>query len=87
MKKYRDWKKVHNLSYLAFLLVSIHAMMIVADFRFNTMEILAFAMAVTVIAIFIQKFIQKRSASEQEGTWTLVAFTGLVRLLKRPDRE
>lgn len=83
MKKYRDWKKVHNLSYLAFLLVSIHAMMIVADFRFNTMEIFAFAMAVTVIAIFIQK----RSASEQEGTWTLVAFTGLVRLLKRPDRE
>lgn len=51
------------------------------------MKILAFVMAVTVIAIFIQKFIQKRSASEQEGTWTLVAFTGLVRLLKRPDRE
>jgi hypothetical protein len=36
--------------------------MIGADFRFNIMKILALAMAVTVIAMFIQK----RSASGQK---------------------
>jgi predicted ferric reductase len=61
-KKYRNWRKVHYLSYLAFLLVSIHAPMISADFRFNIMRILVLAMAVTVIAIFIDK----RSTSGQK---------------------
>ena len=61
-KKYRNWRKVHYLSYLAFLLVSIHALMIGTDFRFNMMKVLAFAMAVTVIAIFIDK----RSAPKQK---------------------
>ena len=61
-KKYRNWRKVHYLSYLAFLLVSIHALMIGTDFRFNMMKVLAFAMAVTVIAVFIDK----RSAPKQK---------------------
>ncbi len=61
-KKYGNWRKVHYLSYLAFLLVSIHAPMIGADFRFNMMKVLALAMAVTVIAIFIDK----RSAPKQK---------------------
>jgi Ferric reductase like transmembrane component. len=62
-KKYRNWKKVHYLSYLAFLLVSIHAVMIGADFRLSIMRVLALAMAATVIAIFIHK----RSTSGQKG--------------------
>lgn len=61
-KKYRSWRKVHYLSYLAFLLVSIHAPMIGADFRFNIMRVLVLAMAVTVIAVFIDK----RSTSGQK---------------------
>jgi predicted ferric reductase len=61
-KKYRNWRKVHYLSYLAFLLVSIHAPMIGADFRFNIMRVLVLAMAVTVIAVFIDK----RSTSGQK---------------------
>jgi len=54
-KKYKNWKKVHYLSYLAFLLVSVHALMIGADFESNIMRILAVTMAVIVIAIFIRK--------------------------------
>ncbi|HET8687997.1 MAG TPA: ferric reductase-like transmembrane domain-containing protein, partial [Methanosarcina sp.] len=61
-KKYRNWRKVHYLSYLAFLLVSIHAPMIGTDFRFSIMRILVLAIAVTVIAVFIDK----RSMSGQK---------------------
>lgn len=61
-KKYRNWRKVHYLSYLAFLLISIHALMIGADFTINIMRILTLAMAVIVIATFIDK----RSASGQK---------------------
>lgn len=62
-KKYRNWRKVHYLSYLAFLLVSIHALMIGEDFRFNIMRVLALAMAVAVIVVFIDK----RSAPGQKS--------------------
>jgi predicted ferric reductase len=61
-KKYRNWRKVHYLSYLAFLLISIHALMIGADFTINIMRILTLAMTVIVIATFIDK----RSASGQK---------------------
>ncbi len=59
-KRYKNWRKVHYLSYLAFLLVSAHALMIGDDFRLTIMRILAFSMAVTVIAIFIHKRLASR---------------------------
>lgn len=58
-KKYKDWKKIHYLSYLAFLLVTVHALMLGDDFESDIMRILAIAMAITVTVIFIHK----RSAS------------------------
>lgn len=54
-KKYRNWRKVHYLNYLAFLLVSVHALMIGTDFRLNIMRILALTMAIIVVGIFINK--------------------------------
>ncbi|MDQ1276462.1 MAG: hypothetical protein QG610_2040, partial [Euryarchaeota archaeon] len=54
-KKYRDWKKVHYLNYLAFLLVSAHALLIGSDFKLDIMRILALLMAATVTGIFIHK--------------------------------
>lgn len=54
-KKYRNWKKVHYLNYLAFLLVSIHALMIGSDFKLDIMRVLALVMAVTITGIFIHK--------------------------------
>ncbi|AKB79958.1 hypothetical protein MSHOH_3475 [Methanosarcina horonobensis HB-1 = JCM 15518] len=54
-KKYRNWKKVHYLSYLAFLLVSAHALLIGSDFKLEIMRILTLVMAATVTGIFIHK--------------------------------
>lgn len=54
-KKYKNWKKIHYLSYLAFLLVTVHALMLGDDFELVIMRILAIAMAITVTVIFIHK--------------------------------
>ncbi|RXA20607.1 ferric reductase [Methanosarcina sp. MSH10X1] len=54
-KKYRDWRKIHYLSYLAFLLVTVHALMLGDDFELVIMRVLAIAMAITVTVIFIHK--------------------------------
>lgn len=54
-KKYRNWRKIHYLNYLAFLLVTVHASMIGSDFRLTIMRLLAIAMAIIVLSIFIQK--------------------------------
>ncbi len=63
-EKFMNWQEVHYLNYLAFLLVSIHAPMICIDIIFNIMRVLALAMAVTVITIFIHK---RSVASEKKG--------------------
>lgn len=60
-KKYKNWRKVHYLSYLAFLLVSIHALMIGVDFTQDVMKILTLAMTAIVIAIFIDKRLRIRT--------------------------
>lgn len=54
-KKYRNWKKIHYLHYLAFLLVSVHALLIGTDFRVDIMRMLAFVMSIIVVGIFIHK--------------------------------
>lgn len=60
-KKYRNWIKVHYLNYLAFLLVTVHAIAIGADFRLTIMRTLAVAMAIIVLSIFIQKRSTKKT--------------------------
>jgi len=54
-RKYKNWKNVHYLNYLAFLLVSAHALLIGSDFRLDIIRMLVFVMAVVVIWIFIHK--------------------------------
>ncbi|MDY9927529.1 ferric reductase-like transmembrane domain-containing protein [Methanosarcina sp.] len=54
-KKYRNWKKVHYLHYLAFLLVTAHALLIGSDFRLDIMRMLALVMAAAVTGVFIHK--------------------------------
>ena len=61
-KKYKSWRKVHYLSYLAFLLVSAHALLIGTDFESGIMRMLALVMTVAVTGIFIHK----RSALQQK---------------------
>jgi predicted ferric reductase len=53
--KFKNWRKVHYLNYLAFLLVTVHALAIGTNFKLDIMRIIAFAMAITVIGIFLHK--------------------------------
>ena len=54
-KKYRNWRKIHYINYLAFLLVSAHALLIGSDFKLDIMRVLALVMAAAVTGIFIHK--------------------------------
>lgn len=54
-KKYRSWRKFHYLNYLAFLMVSVHAVMIGTDFESNLSRFLALAMTIIVVGIFVHK--------------------------------
>lgn len=64
-KKYRNWKKVHYLSYLAFLLVSIHALLIGGDFKLDIMRMLAVVMTAIVTGIFIHKRLSTRTKTQR----------------------
>lgn len=57
--KFKNWLKIHYLNYLAFLLVTAHALAIGGDFKLNIMRALALAMAVTVVGIFLQKRLRR----------------------------
>ncbi|MGB9929468.1 MAG: ferric reductase-like transmembrane domain-containing protein [Methanosarcina sp.] len=59
-RKYKNWKKIHYLHYPAFLLVSAHALLIGTDFTSNIMRLLAFAMSLAVIGIFVNKRAAKK---------------------------
>lgn len=59
-RKYRNWLKIHYLSYLAFLLVTVHALMLGDDFESNIMRALALVMAIIVTGIFIHKRLARR---------------------------
>lgn len=59
-RKYRNWLTIHYLNYLAFLLVTVHALMLGDDFELNIMRMLAIVMAVTVAGIFIHKRLARR---------------------------
>lgn len=59
-KKYKNWRKIHYLNYLAFLLASAHALLIGTDFTSDIMRMLAFVMAIAVTGIFIHKRATRR---------------------------
>jgi DMSO/TMAO reductase YedYZ heme-binding membrane subunit len=59
--KFKNWRKVHYLNYLAFLLVTTHALAIGADFKLNIMRVFALAMAITVTGIFLHKRLARKS--------------------------
>jgi len=63
-KKYRNWIKIHYLNYLAFLLVTIHALRLGTDFGSGIMRLLPIGMAIIVLGIFIQKRSAKRSKKQ-----------------------
>jgi len=51
----RGWRPLHWLTYLAFLLATVHAMLLSITFRFAGVRIAAVVMALTVVAMFALK--------------------------------
>jgi len=53
------WRTIHYLNYIAFLLATVHAVMIGTDFISPVMKGVAILMALAVVAIFVQKRIRR----------------------------
>jgi DMSO/TMAO reductase YedYZ heme-binding membrane subunit len=51
----RNWRMIHFLNYVAFLLVTAHANMIGTDFQHTIVKAVSVALALVVVVIFIQK--------------------------------
>jgi len=50
-----QWKMIHRLNYLAFLLGTIHAQMLGRNFQHLAVRIVSAAMAAGVVAVFVLK--------------------------------
>jgi sulfoxide reductase heme-binding subunit YedZ len=51
----RNWRTVHLLNYVAFLLGTVHAVMIGPDFQHTIVKAVSVALALVIVVIFIQK--------------------------------
>lgn len=60
----QNWRVVHFLNYIAFLLATVHAVLIGTDFLSPVMKGVGVVMALVIIGAFIQKRLQKRKRSK-----------------------
>jgi len=51
----RNWRTIHFLNYVAFLLATVHAIMIGTDFQQPIIKAVPVALALVLVVIFIQK--------------------------------
>jgi predicted ferric reductase len=51
----RNWRAIHFLNYVAFLLATVHAIMIGTDFQQPIVRAVPVALALVIVVIFIQK--------------------------------
>ncbi len=56
----QQWRAIHMLNYLAFLLVTTHAILLGSDFQSPVMKGLAIVMALVLVGVFVQKQLQRR---------------------------
>jgi len=59
----RVWRAIHTLNYVAFLLATVHGMMIGTDLQYTIVKALAAILALLVVAMFVQKRLPKRQRS------------------------
>ncbi len=59
----RSWRIIHYLTYAAFLLATVHAVMIGSDFVSPVMQALAIALAAVVAVSFARKRIKRQRAT------------------------
>jgi DMSO/TMAO reductase YedYZ heme-binding membrane subunit len=56
----RNWRSIHFLNYVAFLLATIHAIMIGTDFQHTALRAMPIALALVVIATLMKRRLQRR---------------------------
>lgn len=56
----QQWRVIHLLNYLAFLLATAHAVLLGADFQVPAMKAIPIALALLLAGVFIQKRLQRR---------------------------
>ena len=54
-----SWRVIHILSYVAFLLITVHGLMIGTDTQFLVVRIVMIAMAVAATAVFVAKRLRR----------------------------
>jgi sulfoxide reductase heme-binding subunit YedZ len=55
----KQWRYLHWLNYLAFLLASAHAFLLGGDFQVPAMKVIPVVLALALVAIFVQKRLQR----------------------------
>ena len=64
----KNWRVIHYLNYLAFWLVTAHAMLIGTNFQSLVMRVIAGLLAAATVAVFVQKRLpRRRRASAGRG--------------------
>ena len=58
----QNWKTIHWLNYLAFILATIHAQLIGSDFHNIVMQVVTAAMALILVGVFAWKRTRKQRA-------------------------
>jgi hypothetical protein len=61
----KNWRVIHYLNYLAFWLVTAHAILIGSNFQSLTMRVIAIVLALVTIAVLIQKRLSKRKRARK----------------------
>jgi DMSO/TMAO reductase YedYZ heme-binding membrane subunit len=56
----KQWRQIHWLNYLAFLLGTIHAQLLGTNFQHLIVRIVSIAMAGALIGVFVVKRVRKR---------------------------
>jgi len=51
----KQWKTIHWLNYLAFILGTIHAWLIGTSFQYPAIKVIAVLMTVALVAVFVKK--------------------------------
>lgn len=54
----KSWRAIHWMNYVAFLLGTVHGVLIGTDFELLPVRVIAIAMAVTVVGVFVWKRVE-----------------------------
>jgi sulfoxide reductase heme-binding subunit YedZ len=63
----KNWRVIHYLNYLAFWLVTVHAILIGTNFQSLPMRVIAVVLALVTVAVLIQKRMPRRTQSKAKS--------------------